>query len=220
MTVTKVVKDVKGNELKDDKGNKKDPSFTNSYEATNKLELTATKNVIGKKDATGETFTFALLDEDSILKTDENGKILSVEKPVAQETVTINGTKGTITFPAITYTKNKDKDETGEYTYRIVEIPGEDTGYDYDSTVYKVTVEVSDPGTGELAVNKTISGGGEIIFNNTYAASGSTVLKAKKELTGRSLENGQFTFLLKDNDGNVIDTRRTVVQKLFLELIN
>ena len=77
-------------------------------------------------------------------------------------------------------------------------------------------VKVSDPGTGELTVEKTISGGKEIIFNNTYAASGSTVLKAKKELTGRSLENGQFTFLLKDNDGNVIDTQKNSGSEVIL----
>lgn len=152
LTVTKVVKDAEGKELKDDKGNEKNPSFTNSYEASNKLELTAAKNVIGK-DATGETFTFALLDENSTLTKDANGKI-SVENAKAEKTVTVKGTTGTITFPAITYTKNKDKDETGTYTYRIVEIPGTDTGYTYDSTVYTVTVKVSDPGTGNLRLRR------------------------------------------------------------------
>ena len=126
----------------------------NSYEAKDSLSLTAKKKVTGK-DATGEKFTFALLDESSTYKTDENGKILSVENPKAQETVTVTGTTGEVTFPEISYTKNKEIDETGTHVYRVVELKGSDTGYDYSSTIYTVTVKVSDPGTGKLNVEKT-----------------------------------------------------------------
>ena len=200
LDVTMTVKDAKDNPLGEDEN----PSYTNFYEAKGSLPLTAKKNVIGK-DATGETFTFALLDENSTYETDENGKILSVTNPKAQETVTVTGKTGTVTFPEITYVKNKEKDETGIHVYRVVELKGSDTGYDYSSTVYMVTVKVSDPGTGTLNVKETISGGQEIIFNNDYSASGSTVLKARKELKGRDLEDQQFAFVLKDNSGTEID---------------
>ena len=200
LDVTMTVKDAEGNPLGEDEN----PSYTNFYEAKGSLALTAKKNVIGK-DATGETFTFALLDENSTYETDENGKILSVTNQKAQETVTVTGTTGTVTFPEITYVKDKEKDETGIHVYRVVELKGSDTGYDYSSTVYTVTVKVSDPGTGTLNVEKTISGGQEIIFNNDYSASGSTVLKARKELKGRDLEDQQFAFILKDNSGTEID---------------
>ena len=192
LDVTMAVKDADGKLL----GENETPSFTNSYEAKDSLSLTAKKKVTGK-DATGEKFTFALLDESSTYKTDENGKILSVENPKAQETVTVTGTTGEVTFPEISYTKNKEIDETGTHVYRVVELKGSDTGYDYSSTIYTVTVKVSDPGTGKLNVEKTISGGQEIIFNNEYSASGSTVLKARKELKGRDLLDQQFTFILK-----------------------
>ncbi len=76
LDVTMAVKDADGKLL----GENETPSFTNSYEAKDSLSLTAKKKVTGK-DATGEKFTFALLDESSTYKTDENGKILSVENP-------------------------------------------------------------------------------------------------------------------------------------------
>lgn len=43
-------------------------------------------------------------------------------------------------------------------------------------------------------------------FTNSYSASGSFTPSATKRLTGAKLQDGQFTFLLKDDGGNTIST--------------
>ena len=49
---------------------------------------------------------------------------------------------------------------------------------------------------------------GSLEFNNDYTAKGSTVLTAKKELKGRTVAAGQFTFQLKDDTGAVVGSAK------------
>ena len=46
-----------------------------------------------------------------------------------------------------------------------------------------------------------------LTFNNEYHAEGSVVLRAWKDLQGRQLQNGEFTFELYDEDKNLVDTK-------------
>ena len=46
----------------------------------------------------------------------------------------------------------------------------------------------------------------EAVFTNTYAATGSAALSATKRLTGGALAAGQFSFELRDEAGNVLQT--------------
>ena len=111
------------------------------------------------------------------------------------------------------------------YTYKVVEAVGEKvTGYTYDTTEYTVTVTVEDnPEKAALTVKTVVAGGPEgvktyvygadpsaagtgpavVPFANAYAAStdkpGGTAAQvtAIKDLTGRSLSAGEFTFAVK-----------------------
>ena len=111
------------------------------------------------------------------------------------------------------------------YTYKVVEVVGEKvTGYTYDTTEYTVTVTVEDnPEKAALTVKTVVAGGpggdktyvygadpsaagtgpAVVPFVNTYAAStdnsGGTAAQvtATKELTGRPLSAGEFTFAVK-----------------------
>ena len=111
------------------------------------------------------------------------------------------------------------------YTYKVVEAVGEKvTGYTYDTTEYTVTMTVEDnPQQAALTVKTVVAGGPDgtktyvygadpsaagtgpavVPFANAYAAStdnpGGTAAQvtATKELTGRPLSAGEFTFAVK-----------------------
>ena len=109
------------------------------------------------------------------------------------------------------------------YTYKVVEVQAAADGYTYDTTEYTVTVAVWDnPEKAALTVTTEVAGpegvktyvygadssaagtGPAVVpFANTYAAStdnpGGTAAQvtATKELTGRPLSAGEFTFAVK-----------------------
>ena len=110
------------------------------------------------------------------------------------------------------------------YTYKVVEMVGEKVnGYTYDTTEYTVTVTVEDnPEKAALTVKTVVAGpdgdktyvygadssaagtGPAVVpFANTYAAStdnpggAAAQVTATKELTGRPLSAGEFTFAVK-----------------------
>lgn len=61
----------------------------------------------------------------------------------------------------------------------------------------------TDNGKGKLTVEHTTAG--EIVFKNTYKADPTSVtLGAAKVLKNGTLKDEQFTFVLKDSDGNVV----------------
>lgn len=121
--------------------------------------------------------------------------------------------------PAITFTK------PGTYDYRLVEVIPEDAvlvdgyyelnGITYLGYEYNLTATVTDNSDGTMTVTwKMYNSDGEDIeevqtaeFVNMYSVSETDVtFSAGKTLTGRDLKAGEFTFEVKDEDGNVVDT--------------
>ena len=157
--------------------------FTNTYKAN---EVTAT--IGGTKELTGRDlkdgeFTF-------ILK-DSNGN--EIKK------ATNKG--GKFEFEALTF------DKVGTYTYTVTEEKGSLGGITYDAKSYTVTVTVTDDGNGQLVAAQKIDGADSIKFTNTYKASQSEIVfSGKKELIGRDIGDGEFKFILKDENGNEIET--------------
>ena len=81
-------------------------------------------------------------------------------------------------------------------------------GITYDTTPKTVTIKVTDNGAGQLVVdtaNSTLT----VTANNTYRASGTLDLTALKVLEAgdRALKAGEFSFQLKDAEGNVLQTK-------------
>ena len=168
--------------------------FTNAYEATGSVQFGGTKAIETETDRTlaeGE-FTFQLKDAD--------GKVVEEVKNTAD---------GSFQFSALNYVQNaeqKDAD-TGTFTYTIVEVNDGKDGFTYDSHVCDVTVTVTDNGDGTLACVAELSDGEAASFVNPYTPLATTIkLEATKQLTGRSLKAGEFTFELSDADGKVIAT--------------
>ena len=110
------------------------------------------------------------------------------------------------------------------YTYKVVEVQAAADGYTYDTTEYTVTVTVEDNSEKAALTVKTVVAGGPdgtktyvygadpsaagtgpavVPFANAYAAStdnpGGTAAQvtATKDLTGRPLSAGEFTFAVK-----------------------
>ncbi len=163
-------------------------AFTNTYKVT-PVELEegfkVTKEIEGTTLAAG-AFEFEITSADD-------------ETPLPDPATVTNNADGVAQFNTVTY------DAPGEYTYTIKEKDGGKSGYTYDEHEVEVTVTVTDNGDGTLVAE--VAYDGETTFKNTYEASGEAEISVKKELTGRSLEEGQFTFELVDENGTVIQTK-------------
>lgn len=97
-------------------------------------------------------------------------------------------------------------------------VPADTKGVTYDTTTYLVVVPLKDDGNGNLNVDEANikyyrnedEDTGEtpnLSFANSYTAESVTLpITARKELTGRALQEGEFTFQLKDAQGTVLQT--------------
>ncbi len=104
-------------------------------------------------------------------------------------------------------------DAVGTYEYKIKEVSGTAGGVTYDDAVYDVKVVVSDAELdGKLEATVTITeqtqgSVDKIEFTNKYAATpAEVVITARKELENRPLAADEFTFELRDMQGNLVDT--------------
>ena len=178
VTVT-VTKD--GHTLTATKALPTDTEFNNTFTpAATSAQFKFTKKLEGKA-LEADAFSFELL---------ENGQVLQTKK---------NGADGTIQFDAISY------DKEGTHTYTVREVAGTDTDIDYDTMNAEVTVKVTkDATTGILTANVVMPADSE--FNNYAVAPVTVQFNFTKKLEGRELKAGEFSFVLKDEKGNVIET--------------
>ena len=125
-----------------------------------------------------------------------------------KDTVVATGTNdadGKVTFGSIEYTK------PGNHTYTVREqIPecaadGVYEGVTYDKAIYTITTEVTDKGDGTLKVTHAVKDDEKITFTNKYEAKQTAViLNASKKLVDKKLEDGQFTFELRDENDKLV----------------
>lgn len=117
------------------------------------------------------------------------------------------------------------QDDAGKtYTYEIMETTGgnENEGYVNDDALRVVTIAVADKGDGGIKVTTTVTGGvpakeefvyetgdspaakpAVVPFVNSYMAKETYfTIQTTKELTGRKLTEGEFTFAIKTNTGD------------------
>lgn len=180
------------------------PTFTNKYQPAETLATLTAKKSYVKSDNTqatlkGGEFTFDLYEGDL------TAEQLKGKQPIQTAK---NGEDGTVTFPAINYTK------AGEYKYTIVEQKGDLSHVVYDDGVHHAVVKVVD-NAGQLEASVTYDDGKTVAptFTNTYTAKGSVELTATKIVAvapgfthDTKLKGGEYTFELKDADGKVLGT--------------
>ena len=167
-------------------GDGEDATFTNKYGANGEVILSAYKELKGRTLEAGQ-FTFVLKDS----------------KGATIDTKT-NDANGNVVFKTIAYTQADVKNSP--FTYTIEETPGTNTAYTYAENKETITVKVVDNGDSTITATPDKTGMA-VKFTNTYAANGKVKLSAKKKLKGKTLEAGEFTFKLKDSEGNVLDTK-------------
>lgn len=181
------------------------PTFTNKYQpAGTSVALTAKKTYV-KSDSTpaalkGGEFAFDLYEGDL------TAEQLKDKQPIQTAE---NGEDGTVTFPAINYTK------AGEYKYTIVERKGDLAYVTYDDAVHHAVVTVVDnAGTLQASVAYDGADATKPTFTNTYKAkatnSGAIALTKSVDVHDGSyqLKAGDFAFELVGSDGTVLQTQK------------
>lgn len=181
-------------------------TFTNKKEVP-KTESTKATLQVKKLLKEGET-TLPLTDDQFEFVLKEGNNTLETAK---------NKANGTVTFKELTYT------EEGTHTYTITENQGTDTSINYSKQMITATVEVKKVND-KLVATVTYSGGdaekGDTFTNTKTPPTPvpptvkptSAQFKAKKVLSingtsDRTLKANEYTFLLKDQAGAVIDTK-------------
>ncbi|MDU5225010.1 MAG: FctA domain-containing protein, partial [Streptococcus sp.] len=126
--------------------------------------------------------------------------------PSYEETVT--NKNGKATFSKLSFNK------VGTYKYTISEIAGSDANVDYDAMTVTMTVTVTENSKGDLQASVKYSGTGgfassadDKVFNNYVVAPVKTKFDFSKALAGRVLKAGEFSFVLKDSTGKVLQTK-------------
>lgn len=167
------------------------------------VSLTASKSLAGRpgnKWLDGESYT---------------ANITAVGKAPADalpKTVTFTDSK-----PVTLNVKTDSFTLPGTYRYEVRESKGTRGGVTYDTSVWTVTVTVTDdPATLRRHITATAATGGKtgtaIVFRNTYTPAGiSVTLNASKKLIGPGSQDvklvaGRYTFQLKDADGTLLQS--------------
>ena len=119
----------------------------------------------------------------------------------ANKLQTVTNKSGKVTFDAISYT------EEGEHTYTVKEVKGNVPGITYDTAEKQVTVQVTKDGDNLKA---TVVYPESKAFANTYSAPSpaKAQISASKILEGRDLKDGEFSFNLLDEAGEVLQTKQ------------
>jgi len=114
---------------------------------------------------------------------------------------TTTNKNGKISFDSISYK------EVGEHTYTIKEVKGDNSTVAYDSTAKEVTVKVTRDGD---KLKTEVVYPESKTFNNTFTPNAANAtIELDKALSGRDLVNGEFKFVLKDDQGNQIGSEAT-----------
>lgn len=189
--------------------NGKNITFTNHYSPKNVgYSISGVKNIVNTDTATSRTpqdgeFKFQL---NAVSAHDSDGNAISMNDmpmPAGNQngTVTVTNKGSGFTFGQMVYTM------PGVYTYHVKELAGTDKTIGYSTQEYDVTVTVTDQ-DGMLAATADRQTN-DIRFDNTYTPTPVSVqLEADKHLTGRDLNDNEFTAELKDSNGNLLQTKQ------------
>lgn len=189
--------------------NGKNITFTNHYSPKNVgYSISGVKNIVNTDTATSRVpqdgeFKFQL---NAVSAHDSDGNAISVNDmpmPAGSQngTQTVSNKGSGFTFGQMVYTM------PGVYTYHVKEFAGTDKTIGYSTQEYDVTVTVTDQ-DGMLAATADCQTN-DIRFDNTYTPTPVSVrLEATKHLTGRDLNDNEFTAELKDSNGSMLQTKQ------------
>lgn len=170
-------------------------TFTNTYSVDPQTSSpTADGGLTLTKELTGRT-----MDEGEF-------QVVMVDADGTQVSQGVNAADGSIALDAITFTA------PGDYTYTFYEVDGHKGGVTYDAARYTATAYVKDEGDGTLSVTWEFADANgdpvtDVVISNSYEARDASIyVGGSKVLDGRALAEGEFSFELRDADGNVLQT--------------
>ena len=174
---------------------------------------TALKKVTNKKIVKEPTPTSAVIELDKALTGRDlvDGEFSFELYEGANKLQTVTNKAGKVTFDAISYTAE------GEHTYTVKEVKGNNATITYDASEKQVTVRVTRDGDALKAVvvypeSKT--------FTNAFTPNATTAtIELTKELTGRDLVDGEFSFELYEG-ANKLQTVTNKAGKVTFESIS
>ena len=173
----KVTRD--GDNLKTEVVYPESKTFNNKFtpnEAKATIELE--KQLAGRNLADGE-FSFDLYEGSNKLQTTTNKN-------------------GKVTFDSISYK------EVGEHTYTVKEVKGTDSTIAYDESEKHVTVKVTRDGDN---LKTEVVYPESKVFHNLFTPNATSAeFSLKKNIRGRDLKDGEFTFTLFDSEGKAVKT--------------
>ena len=176
----KVTKD--GTELKSEVVYPESKTFSNTFTPKETSATIELDKALSGRDLVDGEFSFELYEGSNKLQTTTNKN-------------------GKVTFDSISYK------EVGEHTYTIKEVKGDNSTVAYDSTAKEVTVKVTRDGNNlktEVVYPESKT------FNNTFTPNAANAtIELDKALSGRDLVNGEFKFVLKDDQGNQVGSEAT-----------
>ena len=165
--------------------NPKDTIFNNKFATPAKASIQFTKEL--SKAGVNQALT---ADEFQFVLKDEKGNVVQTVGNTAD---------GRVAFSNLSFEK------PGTYTYTVEEVKGNNEDIIYDGMKAMVSITVTRDGE---ALVSTVTNPKDTIFNNYVKelkpAKAKFVLT--KVLAGRQLQDGEFSFVLKDEKGNVIQT--------------
>ena len=186
------------------------PVFTNAFTPSSSAQsITIKKTLSGRAWRDGETFAMSIEPKATGSVTKKQARA-SMPASLPSFAKPADGDTSTATISGFSFPR------AGWYEYAIREtvpsgaVDGSKDGLRYDTATITVSFNVTqDAKTGNLSTTVSTQrsdGKSGAAFTNRYAATGSFTVKGTKELTGRPMKKGEFTFDLLDSNGTVIGT--------------
>jgi len=173
------------------------PTFTNEYIPSTSDFVTISGSKIiptGNRVLNANEFAFTL-------------NAVTPNAPMPGDNTVYNASNGSFAFDAIEF---GDAHKGNTYEYTVSEVRTNPIGgFAYDTTVYTVSVYVRDNGDTTITAVTTIHDGTanvqDILFENAYdPTDAEVILTAEKLLTGKTLQDNEFTFVITPTGNTVL----------------
>ena len=174
---------------------------------------TALKTVTNKKTVKEPTPTSAVIELDKALTGRDlvDGEFSFELYEGANKLQTVTNKAGKVSFDAIPYTAE------GEHTYTVKEVKGDNATITYDASEKQVTVKVTRDGD---ALKAEVVYPESKTFTNAFTPNATTAtIELAKELTGRDLVDGEFSFELYEG-ANKLQTVTNKAGKVSFDAIS
>ena len=174
---------------------------------------TALKKVTNKKIVKEPTPTSAVIELDKALTGRDlvDGEFSFELYEGANKLQTVSNKSGKVTFESISYTAE------GEHTYTVKEVKGDNATITYDASEKQVTVKVTRDGD---ALKAEVVYPESKTFTNAFTPNATTAtIELAKELTGRDLVDGEFSFELYEG-ANKLQTVTNKAGKVSFDAIS